>query len=94
MAYQIQRARRYYQEGLHGVWLLAPACRPPILLAGRLYQQILSEIERKQYDVLRQRAATGLFTKIREAGIVCALNLLWQMGEVEPSTELELLYEN
>jgi phytoene synthase len=94
MAYQIQRARRYYQEGLHGVWLLAPTCRPPILLAGRLYQQILSEIERKQYDVLRNRASTGLFTKIREAGIVCALNLLWCQGEVESSPELELLYED
>jgi phytoene synthase len=94
MAYQIQRARRYYQEGLHGVWLLAPTHRPPILLAGRLYQQILREIERKQYDVLRQRASTGLFTKLREAGIVCALHLLWGQGEVAPSTELELLYED
>jgi 15-cis-phytoene synthase len=94
MVYQIQRARRYYQEGLHGVWLLAPAYRPPILLAGRLYQQILSEIERQQYDVLRYRASTGLFTKLREAGIVCALNLLWGQREVAPSTELELLYED
>jgi phytoene synthase len=94
MAYQIQRARRYYQEGLHGVWLLAPAYRPPILLAGRLYQQILNEIEHKQYDVLRYRASTGLFTKLREAGIVCALHLLWGQEEVVQSTELELLYED
>jgi phytoene synthase len=94
MAYQIQRARRYYQESLHGVWLLTPACRPPILLAGRLYQQILKEIERRQYDVLRQRASTGLLTKLREAGIVCALHLLWSQGEVAPSTEPGLLYED
>lgn len=94
MAYQIQRARRYYQEGLHGVWLLAPAHRLPILLAGRLYQQILSEIECRQYDVLRHRASTGLFTKLREVGIVCALNLLWHLGEAEAPPELESLYED
>ncbi len=92
MAYQVQRARHYYQESLHGVWLLAPAYRLPILLAGRLYQSILNEIERRQYDVLRYRAATSLFTKIREAGIVYLLDFLWRQGEVEPSTELELLF--
>lgn len=90
---QIQRARCYYQEGLHGVWLLAPAYRPPVLLAGRLYQRILTEIERRHYDVLRERAATGLFTKVREAGIVLVLQFLWKSGEVELPTELELLYE-
>lgn len=91
---QIQRARCYYQEGLHGAWLLAPAYRPPVLLAGRLYQRILTEIERRHYDVLRERAATSLFTKVREAGIVLVLQFLWRSGEVELPTELEILYED
>jgi phytoene synthase len=93
MRYQIQRARSYYQEGLHGVWLLPPSYRLPILLAGRLYQNILTEIERRQYDVLRSRASTTWFIKLREAGIVFLLDLLWRNGEVVSPIELEGVYE-
>lgn len=93
MRYQIQRARAYYQEGLHGVWLLAPTCRLPILLAGRLYQNILTAIERRQYDVLRSRASTTWLIKLREAGIVFLLDLLWGHGEGVPAIELEGVYE-
>jgi phytoene synthase len=92
--YQIQRARFYYQAGLHGVWLIDSSCRLPILLAGRLYQRILTEIEQRQYDVLRRRAATSLFTKLREAGIVMLLDLLWGHGEVKTSLEQEHFYED
>jgi phytoene synthase len=94
MRYQIQRARYYYQESLHGVWLLPPGCRLPVLLAGRLYQGILTEIEREHYNVLHKRVATSLFTKIREAVIVFFLDLLWKCGEVAGANELELLYED
>lgn len=94
MCFQIQRARAFYRKGLYGVWLLAPACRPPILLAGRLYQRILTEIERRQYDVLRRRAATSLFTKAREAVVVLLLDSLWRGGEVALIPEMELLYED
>lgn len=79
---QIARARRYYFSGLAGVWLLRPACRLPILLAGRLYQRILLVIERQRYDVFRVRAATSLFTKVREAGVVFLLDRLWRSGEI------------
>lgn len=93
MRYQIQRARSYYQEGLHGVWLLPSTCRLPVLLAGRLYQQILTEIERSQYDVLRSRASTAWLTKLRETGIVLLLDLLWGQSEVVPLREVERVYE-
>jgi phytoene synthase len=92
--YQIQRARFYYQAGLHGVWLIDSSCRLPIVLAGRLYQRILTEIELRQYDVLRRRAATTMFTKLREAGIVMLLDLLWGRGEMKASLEQEHFYED
>lgn len=92
MRYQIQRARSYYQAGLHGAWLLDPSCRLPVLLAGRLYQRILTRIEQKQYDVLRSRVATASFTKLREAGIVWLLDLLWRYGEVKASSEQERFF--
>jgi 15-cis-phytoene synthase len=93
MYFQIQRARSFYRKGLSGVWLLAPECRPPILLAGRLYQRILTEIERRQYDVLRERAATSLFMKAREAVVVLLLDSLWRGGEAVLTPEMEGLYE-
>jgi phytoene synthase len=82
MQAQIARAHRYYLSGLSGVWLLRPDCRLPILLAGRLYRRILLAIERQRYDVFRTRAATSLFTKVREAGVVFFLDLLWRVGEI------------
>jgi phytoene synthase len=94
MRSQVQRARYYYQESLHGVWLLPPDCRLPVLLAGRLYQGILTEIEREHYNVLHRRVATSFFTKIREATIVFFLDLLWKRGEIAGTSELELLYED
>jgi 15-cis-phytoene synthase len=90
MRAQIARARRYYLSGLAGVWLLRPDCRLPILLAGRLYQRILLVIEQRRYDVFHTRAATSLFTKVREAGVVFLLNLLWRVGEMpnDPGKEV------
>jgi len=93
MRYQIRRARLFYMQGLHGCWLLPRDCRVPILLAGRLYQRILQQIERCDYDVLRRRAATGLFMKLREAGAVILLAALWRWGEYEQSLESECLDE-
>ena len=93
MCSQIARARRYYTAGLHGIWLLRPDCRLSILLAGRLYQSILSEIENRRYDVLRGRASTSLFTKIREAWVVFLLDQLWRKGELRITPEVEMPYE-
>lgn len=95
MCYQVKRAHLAYQAGLHGCWLLARECRLPVLLAGRLYQRILLQIEQQGYDVLHKRAATSLWTKAREAGLVFLLVVLWQRGEGEAGTEeKEVFYEN
>lgn len=94
MRYQIARARLAYAAGLHGCWLLPSDCRVPILLAGRLYQRILTQIELRDYDVLRKRVATSFLTKLREAGMVLLLAALWQGGEVRHSIEREVSYEN
>ncbi len=93
MRAQIQRARLSYASGLPGAWLLPGNCRLPILLAGRLYQRILTLIEHRDYDVLRGRAATSLFAKAQEAGIVFALASLWRNGEVEIPAETGVEYE-
>lgn len=94
MRYQIRRARLSYMAGLPGSWLLPRECRFPILLAGRLYQRILTLIERRDYDVLRGRASTSLFTKIQEAGVVFLLASLWQYGEAKLLTEVDVRYEH
>ena len=93
MRAQIARARRYYTAGLHGILLLRPDCRLSVLLAGRLYQGILHEIERRRYDVLRRRAVTSRFIKVREAGMVLVLDMLWRAGEVGITPEVEMPYE-
>src|SRR5579863_152707 len=86
MRYQVARAHRYFVSGMSGVWLLPADCRLPILLAGRLYRRILIEIERKDYDVLRARAATSTPEKIREAAIAFTLDRLWRRGEMFSAT--------
>ncbi|HLJ32571.1 MAG TPA: phytoene/squalene synthase family protein, partial [Ktedonobacteraceae bacterium] len=82
MRYQVARAHHYYISGMSGIWLLPAESRLPILLAGRLYRRILTEIERKDYDVLRSRAATSTPEKIREAAIAFTLDRLWRRGEI------------
>jgi 15-cis-phytoene synthase len=63
MRFQIARARSYYAAGMPGVFLLPAECRLGILVAGRLYAAILSQIERQRYDVFSRRAATSTMQK-------------------------------
>lgn len=93
MCAQIARARRYYLSGLAGIWLLRPACRLPILLAGRLYQRILLVIEQQRYDVFRVHAATSFFAKVREAGVVFLLDRLWRSGGMPNTSGKEVFDE-
>ncbi len=94
MRYQVTRAHRYYVHGMSGIWLLPRNCRLPILVAGRLYRRILTAIERKNYDVLRSRAATSFPEKLREAAIAFTLDQLWRRGEEWPSTDVGVLLED
>jgi 15-cis-phytoene synthase len=74
MRTQITRARAHYARGMHGVARLRADCRPAILLAARLYQAILDEIEAADYDVFTRRAATSTRFKAAEA-VRCAFLL-------------------
>jgi 15-cis-phytoene synthase len=59
-------ADEHYRSGLDGVRYLPDDVRMPILVAGRLYQRILRELEAINYDALRSRASTGSLQKLAE----------------------------
>ncbi len=82
MRAQIARAHSYYAFGMAGIWLLPRDCRMPILIAARLYRAILTAIERGDYNVLHQRAATSFPEKVREAAVAFTIDRLWRRGEV------------
>ena len=65
MRYQIQRARRLYEESLPGVRMLHADGRFAIAAAGELYRAILDQIEVNDYDVFHKRASTGTWGKLR-----------------------------
>lgn len=71
MRFQIARNRRLYAEAWPGIALLAPKGRFAIAAAAGLYQGILKEIERNDYDVFGQRSFVGT------AGKVVRLPALW-----------------
>ncbi len=56
MHFQIQRARKFFAQAESGICALTQDARWPVWSALMLYRQILSVIERNQYDVFRQRA--------------------------------------
>ncbi len=58
MKFQILRAREYYKIGEKGIPLLEKDSRFCVLLASRIYGQILDEIEKQNYNVFEQRAFT------------------------------------
>ena len=56
MRFQIQRARRLYQEAWSGIALLNRDGRYAVAAAAMLYQDILTKIEMNQYDNFSKRA--------------------------------------
>jgi phytoene synthase len=94
MRYQVARASGYYMQSMPGIWLLPLQCRLPVLLAARLYRRILRVIVRKDYDVLRSRAATNLAEKVGEALIAFVLDRLWRDGEAYLCPEVEASFED
>jgi phytoene synthase len=53
---QVARAHSYYDRGIAGLPYLSVDARPAILVAATVYRAILSEIERRDYDVFAGRA--------------------------------------
>jgi len=63
LTYEISRARGIYRNARQGIRLLAPSSRPCIEAAYRLYSGILDEIERADYQVLRQRVSVPIWRR-------------------------------
>jgi len=64
MKFQIGRARDYYRTGEKGISLLEKDSRFTVLLASRIYERILDEIEKQNYDVFTRRAHTTSLQKL------------------------------
>ncbi|HEU5267368.1 MAG TPA: phytoene/squalene synthase family protein [Jatrophihabitans sp.] len=59
LAWEIERARHYYAEAAPGIDLVHPTSRDCLRTAWTLYGQILTEIERNDYDVFSRRVRVG-----------------------------------
>jgi len=64
MQFEIQRARDLYAEAVPGIALLSPQARPAVGAAALLYQKILDEIEKLNYQVYTHRAYTSGLQKL------------------------------
>jgi phytoene synthase len=60
LAWEIERARSLYRSAEPGIELVRPSSRDCLRTAFRLYQDILTEIERADYDVFSRRISVGL----------------------------------
>lgn len=64
MAFEIQRARKFYDEAVQGISLLSPDARWPVWSAQVLYSKILTVIEQNGYDVFNRRAYVPTLKKL------------------------------
>ncbi len=65
MRFQIARARRLYAEAMPGIALLDPDGRFAVAAAATLYQGILDDIERHDYDVFSRRSYVNRALKLK-----------------------------
>lgn len=64
MRFQIQRNRALYNDSWRGIAFLEKDGRFAITAAGKLYDAILTDIERHDYDVFSRRAYVGTLGKV------------------------------
>ncbi len=76
MSFQIQRARRYYEQAEQGIRYLIRDSRLPVWTSLMLYQGILDAIESNNYDVFNQRAFVPTLKKI------LSLPIAWLRAQV------------
>lgn len=69
MKFQIQRARKFYNQAENGIRCLSRDARWPVWAALMLYRQILDEIERNQYNVFTKRAYVPNVRKALTVGL-------------------------
>ncbi len=62
--FKIDQARNLFKKSREGIILLPKKIRFPILLSSYIYESILDEIEKQDYDVFIKRAKTNLWKKI------------------------------
>jgi phytoene synthase len=67
LRYEIDRTRKLFAYAVGGIKMLQPSSRPCIETAYTLYGGILEAIEDADYEVLNQRVAVGLGTRLRVA---------------------------
>jgi phytoene synthase len=60
LAWEIERTRRLYVKAAPGIALVHPSSRDCLQTAFTLYSEILTEIERADYDVFSRRIHVGL----------------------------------
>lgn len=68
IALEIGRARALYRSATAGIELVHPSSRDCLRTAATLYGDILTAIERADYDVFSHRASVPLRRRIRVAG--------------------------
>lgn len=64
MQFEIQRARKFYQQAEQGISQLSPDARWPVWAAQVLYSKILDVIEQNDYDVFNKRAYVPALKKL------------------------------
>jgi phytoene synthase len=82
LAFQIERTRTLYRESLPGIMMLNSDGRFAIAAAARLYEAILDEIIRADYDVFRGRVSVSTFGKLRRLP-----GIWWQSKSISRSAE-------
>lgn len=70
MRFQIDRNRRLYKESRAGIPLLDSDGRFAITAAAELYQAILGDIERHDYNVFQRRSHVGLTGKLMRLPLI------------------------
>ena len=76
MRFQIKRAREYYRQAEKGIRYLIGDSRLPVWASLMLYQGILDEIERNNYDVFNKRAFVPKYKK------TLSLPIAWLRAQV------------
>jgi phytoene synthase len=77
MRFQVERVRRLYEEAWPGIAMLDQSGRFAIAAAAGLYEAILTDIERRDYDVFSRRASVSALGKLsRLPGIWLRLQTL------------------
>tara|TARA_B100000131_G_C18115541_1_gene611171 strand:- start:1518 stop:2429 length:912 start_codon:yes stop_codon:yes gene_type:complete len=66
MAFQLERAREWFERSEAGIRWLSPDARWPVWTSLRLYRGILNSIERLDYDVFNNRAYVNKWVKMLE----------------------------